>query len=115
NAGEPRSHCGRSRTTGAGVRPLVARRRILKQQGMGMSGAGIDACCLIDLLATGQVEAILRAAGFDWHLPTAVEGEVRYVRQHDPVQPGQFVLAPVDLSRLKALGVLQGCAPANLN
>jgi hypothetical protein len=78
-----------------------------------MSGAGIDACCLIDLLATGHSEAILEAAGFEWHLPTAVDGEVQYIRQHDPNQPGQFVLVPVDLLSLKASGVLHVCAPAN--
>jgi hypothetical protein len=82
---------------------------------MAMSGAGIDACCLIDLLATGHIEAILRAAGFDWHLPTAVDGEVRYIRQYDPAQPGQFVLAPVDLSPLKASGILKVCSPADQN
>ena len=31
--------------------------------------AVIDACCLIDLLASGQMEAILRATGYAWHLP----------------------------------------------
>lgn len=76
-----------------------------------MPGAAIDACCLIDVLATGHTEAILRAAGLDWHLPTAVDGEVRLSRQHDPAQPGQFILAPVDLSPWKASGVLQVCAP----
>ena len=42
-----------------------------------MPDAAIDACCLIDLLASGHVEAILRAANFDWHLPSAVQGESR--------------------------------------
>jgi hypothetical protein len=80
-----------------------------------MSSAAIDACCLIDLLASGHVEAILRAAGFDWHLPTAVEAEVLHVRQYDPAQPGQFVKVAVDLTPLKTSGVLQVCAPGNLN
>jgi hypothetical protein len=76
-----------------------------------MPAAVIDACCLIDLLASGQAEAILRAAGLDWYVPTAVEGEVQRVRQHDPANPGQFVMVSVDLSALKAAGVLQTCAP----
>jgi hypothetical protein len=78
-----------------------------------MSSAAIDACCLIDLLASQHMEAILRAAGFDWHLPTAVEGEVQHVRQHDLGQPGQFVKVAVDLSVLKTSGVLQGGVPGN--
>lgn len=78
-----------------------------------MPDAVIDACCLIDLLATGHVEAILRAAGFDWHLPSAVQGEVQHVRQHDPAQPGQFLKVAVDLSPLIASGMLKTCGPAN--
>jgi len=78
-----------------------------------MSSATIDACCLIDLLATQHMEAILRAAGFDWHLPTAVEGEVQYVRQHDLARPAKFVKVVVDLSALKTSGMLQVCLPGN--
>ena len=79
-----------------------------------MSSAAIDACCLIDLLATGHVEAILRAAGFDWHLPSAVQGEVQHVRQHDPAQPGQFLKVAVDLSPLDRLGrACRLCGPAD--
>lgn len=76
-----------------------------------MPDAAIDACCLIDLLASGQAEAILRAAGFDWRLPSAVQGEVQHVRQYDTAQPGQFVKVSVDLSPLIASGVLRVCAP----
>ena len=78
-----------------------------------MSTAVIDACCLIDVLATGHVEAILRAAGLEWYLPAAVEGEVQYVRQHDPAQPGQVLRVRADLSSLKNSGLLQVCAPAD--
>lgn len=78
-----------------------------------MSSAAIDACCLIDLLASGHVEAILRAAGFDWHLPSAVQGEVQHVRQYDTAQPGQFLKVAVDLSPLIASGVLKTCGPAD--
>ncbi len=79
------------------------------KSGAAASSAVIDACCLIDLLASGHAEAILRAAGFRWHLPGAVESEVRYVRQHDPVKPSQIVRVAVDLSGLVASGVLNRC------
>jgi hypothetical protein len=76
-------------------------------------GAVIDACCLIDLLASGQAHAILRAAGFTWHLPLAVEGEVRYLRQHDTEKPGAIVRVPADLSGLVGTGALTRCDSGN--
>jgi len=78
-----------------------------------MTPALIDACCLIDLLSAGQAEAeaILRASGHAWHLPVAVRGEVRYVRQHDPAQPGGFLNVPADLTPLIASGRLTVCQP----
>ena len=78
-----------------------------------MPDADIDACCLIDLLASGETEAILRASGFTWHLPSAVQAEVQYRRQHDPAQPGKTVTVPVDLSGLISSGVLTVCDPQN--
>jgi len=78
-----------------------------------MPDAAIDACCLIDLLASGHAEAILRASAFTWRLPSAVRGEVQYLRQHDPTQPGQVVKVPADLSGLIASGVLTVCDPEN--
>lgn len=78
-----------------------------------MSSATIDACILIDLLATGHVEAILQASGLDWHLSTAVESEVQHIRQYDLAQPGKFHKIAVDLSSLKTSGVLQDCEPAD--
>lgn len=74
-----------------------------------MPNAVIDACCLIDLLASGEEEGILRANGFTWHLPAVVQ----YCRRHDPVQPGQFLTVPADLSVLLATGLLNLCSPAN--
>lgn len=75
--------------------------------------AVIDACCLIDLLASGQAEAILRAAGHVWHLPDAVRGEVQHIRQHDPAQPGSFLNVPADLTSFLASGLLTPCQPDN--
>ena len=71
----------------------------------------IDACCLIDLLASGQAEAILRATGYAWHLPSAVQAEVQYVRQHDPDNPGSYRNVPVDLTPLVKSEVLTPCQP----
>ncbi|HLI78113.1 MAG TPA: hypothetical protein VKV02_14300 [Acidobacteriaceae bacterium] len=82
-------------------------------QGHASPPAAIDACCLFDLLASGNTEAILRASGFSWQLPSAVRGEVQYVRQHDPAQPGKLVKVPADLSGLISSGLLAVCDPQN--
>ena len=73
----------------------------------------IDACCLIDLLASGQMEAILQATGCAWHLPDAVKAEVQFVRRHNPARPGSFLNAPVDLSPQLKSGLLMACQPAD--
>src|SRR5947207_899732 len=78
-----------------------------------MPDAAIDACCLIDLLASQDAEAILHASGLTWHLPSAVQGEVQYRRQYDPAQPGKTVNVPVDLSGMISSGVLTVCDPQN--
>ncbi len=71
----------------------------------------IDACCLIDLVASGQAEAILRATGGAWHLPSAVQAEVQYVRQHDPDNPGSYGNVPADFTPFVNSGVLTICQP----
>jgi hypothetical protein len=71
----------------------------------------IDACCLIDLLVSGQAEAILRATGHAWHVPSSVQAEVQYVRQYDPDKPGSYQVLPVDLAPFVASGVLTICQP----
>lgn len=78
-----------------------------------MPSVVIDACCLIDLLASGHAESILRACGYAWHLPTAVLGEVQFVRQPDPTQPGKIIRVAVDLAPLFGSGVLTPCQPDN--
>jgi hypothetical protein len=85
----------------------------MTRKGHSLPSTAIDACCLIDLLASGEVEAILRASGFTWHLPSAVQGEVCYCRQYDPAQPGKLVKVPADLSGLLSSGVLNVCSPEN--
>jgi hypothetical protein len=78
-----------------------------------MASVVIDACCLIDVLASGCAEAILRASGHAWHIPSAVQAEVQYVRQPDPAQPGQIITVPADLSPLLGAGVLTLCQPVS--
>jgi hypothetical protein len=76
-----------------------------------MADAVIDACCLIDLLASGDAAAILHASGLTWHLPTAVQGEVLYHRHHDPAHQGKTINLPVDLSGMISSGLFTDCTP----
>jgi hypothetical protein len=85
----------------------------MTRQGLVASHAAIDACCLIDLLASGKAEAILRASGFAWRLPSAVWSEVRYRRLPDPAHAGKVVTVPADLTLLIASGLLTVCDPEN--
>jgi hypothetical protein len=73
----------------------------------------IDACCLIDLLASGEMEPILRALGHAWYLPDAVRAEAKFVRQDDPGRPGAFLNVPVDLTPHISSGLLSLCQPDN--
>lgn len=65
----------------------------------------LDACVLINLLASGEVEGILRAAARDSFICSAVEGESIYLRTEDPAAP----LEAVDLGSLVASGLLTVC------
>jgi hypothetical protein len=76
-----------------------------------MPSATIDACCLIDLLASGHAEAVLRACGYAWHVPVAVQSEVQFVRQPDATARSKFIAVPVDLTPLISAGVLTVCQP----
>src|SRR5262245_37820239 len=78
-----------------------------------MPSADIDACCLIDLLASGHAEAILQACGYSWHLPAAVQAEVLYIRGPDPAQANKLILVEVDLNPLIDGGTLILCQPEN--
>lgn len=64
-----------------------------------------DACVLINLLASGEAEGILRAAARDSFICSAVEGESIYLRTEDPKTP----LEPIDLRPLIESGLLMMC------
>lgn len=65
----------------------------------------IDACVLINLLAGGEVEGILRAATRDSLVCSAVERESIYLRTEDPKTPVELI----DLGPLIASGLFIPC------
>jgi hypothetical protein len=77
-----------------------------------MAEVVIDCCTLIDLCASGHLEAILAASGYRWHIPSAVlaEGGCTYRPSEDDPQ----VLIPIriDTATLISRGVLALCDPA---
>lgn len=73
----------------------------------------IDACCLIDLLASGHAEEILLACGHTWYLPVDVKDEVQFVRQSDPADARELIQVPVDLTPFCTAHVLTLCKLEN--
>lgn len=65
----------------------------------------LDACVLINLLASGEIESILRAAAQDSLICSAVESESIYLRTDDPNAP----LEPIDLRPLIGSGLITVC------
>lgn len=56
----------------------------------------LDTCMLINLLASGESEAILKSATRRWMICAAVEKESIYLRTDDPSKPSELVtLAPL--------------------
>ncbi len=74
-----------------------------------MSDQIVDACCLINLYAAGQFEALIAGCGGTFHVSDAVRAEATLFRQPDPDNPSMLVSAPIDLSRAISGGIVQIC------
>ena len=69
----------------------------------------LDSCGTINLYATGRFVPILTAMPHKWHLPAAVNREVRYYRQPDAEDPEALVKTAIDLAPAVAASVLTIC------
>lgn len=69
----------------------------------------IDACCLINLCAVGELGEWLPSPGCRWHLPAAVRDEALYI--HVAEDEGARKKQPVDLKDYLNRGILHECAP----
>ena len=65
----------------------------------------LDACVLINLLASGEAGGVLRAAALESFICSAVEGESIYLRTEDAKAP----LEPIELRPLTESGLLTAC------
>ncbi len=73
-----------------------------------MSDRIIDACCLINLYATGKEESIFQACGAFW-IPAQVHSEALRIRRVDEDDPARLVSQDIDLGKAIASGYIQTC------
>ncbi len=69
----------------------------------------VDACCTINLYATGNLLDLLPAMGFEWHIAAAVLHEAMYVRKPDPDDAAKLIPEPIDLKPALDGGLLRAC------
>lgn len=69
----------------------------------------IDACCLINLYASGRIHNILPACGGDFYISEQVGRESLSIREPDPHDPSVLVVSPLDLSVPLSTGLLLSC------
>lgn len=73
-----------------------------------MSERIIDACCLINLYATGTEDTILQACGEFW-VPGKVQREALRIRRVDDDDPTRVVSQDIDLGDAIAAGLIHTC------
>ncbi len=73
-----------------------------------MSERIIDACCLINLYASGKESSIFQACGEFW-VPTQVQNEALRIRRVDEDDPARLVSQETDLGEAIAAGHIQMC------
>jgi predicted nucleic acid-binding protein len=73
-----------------------------------MSDCVIDACCLINLCAVGDLQGWLPSLGFAWHLPSAVGQEALFLRTTD--DEGNPTAENIDARQLLDAGLISECS-----
>ena len=72
-----------------------------------MSITVIDTCCLINLYASGRLQAMVRASTQQALIPELVLAETLYIRQPCEDDPGQLAPAQIDLGPLLDSGIIE--------
>lgn len=70
----------------------------------------VDACCLINLYASGQFERIIAECGGDFYVTKQVQNESLIVRRPDAGDSLQLQSVPIDLSAPISAGLIHECA-----
>ncbi|MBI3467977.1 MAG: hypothetical protein HY000_33640 [Planctomycetes bacterium] len=71
-----------------------------------MADSVVDACCVINLYAAGDLANICPALGLTLHIPTKVREEALFLRR---IQESEVVLEPIDLTPAVEAGLLHIC------
>ena len=69
----------------------------------------VDACCLINLYASGRFVEIVRAQGGQFFVPERVQAEALSIRKPDAEDATKQVAEPIDLTAALETGVIQQC------
>lgn len=69
----------------------------------------IDACCLINLYASGNIKDVISASGATFHVSEQVRSESLLIRQVDPNDPLLLIPFPIDLTEAIANDLLKEC------
>jgi len=74
-----------------------------------MSTEIIDACCLVNLFASGEVEVILGSSSTPHYVSKHVEAESVSIRRPAPHDPTIQISLPIDLSNVMNSGLVRRC------
>jgi len=74
-----------------------------------MSEQILDACCLINLFASGSVRSIIESCEGEFYVSNQARGESLTIRQPDSKDASLLVPVPIDLSELIADGTVKEC------
>ncbi len=74
-----------------------------------MANQIVDACCLINLYASGRIQAIVPACGDDFYLSEEVRRESLSIRQVDPADESLLIASRIDVSPEISSGLIREC------
>jgi len=69
----------------------------------------IDACCLINLYASGRIQAIIPACGGSIFVSAEVARESMSIRKVDPADTSLLTPSPIDLSQEISIALIKEC------
>ncbi len=69
----------------------------------------VDACCLINLYASGKIQVIVPACGGNFYVSEQVRRESMSIRQVDPADASLLLPSPIDLSPEISKGLIKEC------
>ncbi|NQT41220.1 MAG: hypothetical protein HQ581_27275 [Planctomycetes bacterium] len=74
-----------------------------------MSARIVDACCLINLYASGKPMEIVGALGTEFFVPERVRSEALTIHKPDEEDAAGFVAEPIDLTEALQAGAIRQC------